>query len=100
MARDWTDTKAIREAILDRMDLYGENVAAVPFSMYQERDHGNILKWVVDIHVKVRRVTEFEITGEGPTCGEALRRAYLALNNQPMVLKNAARTNSTFGVAV
>lgn len=100
MARDWTDTASLREAIFTRMEAYGENCADVPFSEYQQRETGNILKWVVDIHVKVRRVTEFDVTGEGLTLSEALRRAYLALNNEPMVLKNAARTNSTFGVAV
>lgn len=100
MARDWTDTKSIRESIFERMEAYGDNVAEVPFSMYQQREEGNILKWVVDIHVKIKRVTEFEITGEGLTLSEALRRAYLGLNNEPMVLANAARGNATFGVAV
>lgn len=81
------------------MASYGLNIATIPFSAVIElRDEGPV--WVVDLHVKVTRVTEFEVSGEGPTLAEALRRAYLALNNQPMVLRHAASSNEAFGVAV
>lgn len=99
MARDWNDTEAVRRDILDRMDRYGQNVADVPFAQTLECRDGKKV-WIVDIHVKVRRTTEFEISGEGDTLADALRRAYLALNNEPMVLSRAETTNLAFGVAV
>lgn len=101
MARDWSDTKTLKEDIWARMALYGDNVAPIPFCMYQERIEGtNNLKWVVEIHVKVKSVTEFEVIGEDETFAGALRRAYLGLNNETLVLRNADKANAQFGIAV
>lgn len=99
MARDWNDTKSVQGDIFARMALYGMNIASIPFTVYLER-RGDTEVWVVDLHVKVRRTIEFELTGEGPTLPEAMRRAYLALNNEPMVRANAAQGNATFGIAI
>jgi hypothetical protein len=99
VARDWSDEGSVLTDIFARMSGYGANIAAIPYTCYLER-RGETLFWVVDLHVKVSRVTEFEVSGEGPTLQEALRRAYLALNNEPMVLSRAAKSNEAFGVAV
>lgn len=96
MARDWTDKESVRADILSRMAQYGENCAAIPYCESQMGDGS----WVIDIHVKVRGLTEFEIGGAAPTLVDALRRAYLALNNEPMILSRASTANATFGVAV
>lgn len=83
MARDWTDTEETREAILKRMALYGVNIAEVPFCETMER-RGDEHLWVVDLHVKVARKTEFDISVVGETLAEALRRAYLSLSHEPI----------------
>lgn len=99
MARDWTNTRATREDILARMEKFGPNVADIPFSEYQER-RGSACIWVVQLHVKVRGVTEFDVEGEGDTLAEALRRAYLGLNDETRILSTASIGNLAFGVAV
>lgn len=81
------------------MTKFGNNVAPVPLSMTEEYRDGRIV-WVVDIHIKVRRVTEFDISTEGETLSDALRAAYLGLNNELGLLNRAARANLAFGVAV
>jgi hypothetical protein len=99
MARDWSNEQTVRADIFKRMNAYGLNIAPVPYSCVVER-RGEAMVWVVDLHVKVKRVTEFEVTGEGATLEEALRRAYLSLNNERMIRSRAAATNEAFGVAV
>lgn len=99
MARDWDNTELVQDAIFRRMGKYGENVADIPYTVYQERREDG-LWWLVQIHVKVPRVTEFDIEGEGRTVAEAMRSAYLALNNEPMTLQRAEKSNLAFGVAV
>lgn len=81
VARDWADTNETRKGILARMAAFGENVAAFPYSETMEyRETGKV--WVVDIHVKVRRSVEFDISAERPDLHEALRCVYLGLNNE------------------
>lgn len=99
MARDWDDIELVQDAIFNRMGKYGDNVADIPYSVYQERRPDG-LWWLVQIHIKVLKVTEFDIEGEGRTVAEALRSAYLALNNEPMTLQRAATSNLAFGIAV
>lgn len=98
MARDWEkETHQVRGEILDLMGTYGDNVATVPFCEYLELREGEPI-WCVDLHVKVRRKTEFEVSGEGPTLGRALKGAYIRLCNESQILRQAERSNATFGV--
>ena len=92
MARDWTDTQIVKEDILKRMASFGNNIAAIPYASALENRDG-ILTWVVDIHVKVHRVIEFDLSAEGATLGEALRCIYLGLNSEA----NLRRTNGEAG---
>jgi hypothetical protein len=93
VARDWNNLEAIRKDIFKRMETFGENVAPFPYSETREwRIDGSV--WTVDIHIKVLREVEFELTGEGPTLGEALRRVYLGLNSQTNLRRHASLTPS------
>ena len=89
MARDWTDTHSVREDILKRMRAFGENIAPIPYASALEYGEDGSEHWVVDIHVKVRRAVEFDLTGEGKTLADALRCVYLGLNSEA----NLRRTN-------
>lgn len=82
-----------------RLALFGENTADFPIALTQERRDDAIV-WVVLLHVRVHRVTEFEIEAEGLTLSKALRCAYLALNNRPALLQRARKSNAAFGIAV
>lgn len=80
------------------MAKYGENVADVPYSSScEKRDSGYV--WVVDIHVKVLRTIEFDISAEAPTLAEALRKVYLGMNNEDYIRRYAANNASVFGLA-
>jgi hypothetical protein len=81
VARDWNNLEVVREDIFERMGAFGTNVAQFPYSETRELREGKLI-WTVDIHIKVIRQTEFELTGEGETLMEALRRVYLGLNSQ------------------
>lgn len=98
MAKDWEyEISRTRTAIIERMAQYGENSATFPFTMYLEmREEGAI--WCVDIHVRVKRQTEFEVSSEGPTLGNALKRAWICLSNEPMRLRQAKAANDQFGI--
>lgn len=81
MARDWKNTDAVRQDILTRMASFGENIAEFPLAMTMELRNGKPW-WVVDIHIRVRRTIEFDLTGEGEELHVAMRRAYLGLNSE------------------
>lgn len=101
MARDWNDeapTLAALEARL--MALAPGNTAPCPIATSKQQDEFGQWGWVVDIHVRIPRVTEYEVTGVGKTFAGALRRAYLGLNNEPNLRKLSVRTNATFGVTI
>ena len=83
MARDWSNTEETRKLILKRMAEHGVNVAEIPFSEWMER-RGDEHVWVVEVHVKVTRTSEFDVCGEGLTLPEALRTAYLSLTREPI----------------
>lgn len=87
-------------AIHQRMTDFGANTAPMPVSMSQALNEGGELVWMVDLHIRVRGVTEFEISAEGATLAEALRGAYLGMNNRAGLIKNAQRANDAFGIAV
>jgi hypothetical protein len=99
LARDWEVSNTLAD-LKARMARFGVNVAPVPISMVEEYDPGRGMIWVVDIHIKVYRKTEFDISVEGKTLSEALRRAYLGLNNELGLLERADRANRVFEVAV
>lgn len=102
MARDWEVSNTLA-SLKARMAKFGENVAPVPICMTEEtRTDGERFwtMWVVDLHIKVRRVTEFDISTEAETLSEALRKAYLGLNNEEALVAHAARANLAFGVTV
>ena len=93
MARDWNNTPAVREDILNRMAKFGENIAEFPLTQTLERRDGKLV-WVVDIHIKVARLVEFDLTGEGDTLAEALRKVYLGLNSQANLYRNVIHGNT------
>lgn len=99
MARDWEVSNTLAD-LKARMAKFGPNIAAVPISMVEEYTPARGTFWVVDIHIKVYRFTEFDISVEGKTLSEALRRAYLGLNNEMGLLERAHRANRVFEVAV
>lgn len=90
-------------ALHERMANFGENVAPVPLCITMERRcvEG---KWktvyVVDLHVKVIRQTEFDISAEANTVSGALRAAYLGLNNERGLVQRAKESNVAFGVVI
>lgn len=89
MARDWNDTRAVQADILKRMEAFGSNVAPIPYTETMEYREGEGYYWIVDIHVKVRRTVEFDLSAEAQTLAEALRCVYLGLNSEA----NLRRTN-------
>lgn len=99
MARDWNIPDTLARTIA-RLGEFGANTAEFPISMTQERAEDGSLRWVVDIHVRIPRKTEFEISAEGETLSEALRSAYLGLNNPNGVIRRASAANEAFGIAV
>lgn len=99
MARDWERASIVIVDILDRMDKFGKNIATFPFCVTQEIRNGEPV-WVVDIHVKVKNKTEFDISSEGATLSQALKGAYLGLNNEEGISAQAQRANQAFGVTV
>lgn len=98
MARDWEVSNTLA-SVKARMAQFGANVAPCPIAMTEEFRDGQTV-WVVDLHIRVRRVTEFDISTEGSTLSEALRAAYLGLNNEAGLRLRASRANEAFGVAV
>lgn len=98
MARDWEPFSTLID-IRTRMSHFGKNIAPFPLCISEELRDGKTV-WIVDLHVKVYRVTEFDITSEGDTLGAALRGAYLGLNNERGLVAHAERTNGQYGVAV
>lgn len=95
MARDWSE-EATLTALEDRLArLAPDNTAPIPIAATKEDG-----RWTVDVHVRIPRVTEYEVAGSDTTLAGALRRAYLALNNEPHVREKADASNRRFGVEV
>lgn len=81
------------------MAQFGVNTAPCPIAMTEEYRDGRTI-WTVDIHVRVHRVTEFDISTESSSLAGALRAAYLGLNNEVGLRLRASRANQTFGIEV
>jgi hypothetical protein len=101
VARDWEDCESVLSDMRKRMDRFGKNVAPVPLCITEEYDRDtDVTQWVVDLHIKVVGVTEFDLQGYGSTRSAAIRRAYLGLNREESLITDAAKSNLLFGVAV
>ncbi len=100
MARDWTEVETTH-LLEDRLaKLADGNTAEFPISCSKQKNDLGEWVWVVDIHVRIPRVTEYEVTGFAPTLAGALRRAYLGMNSEALLRKNSNAANLQFGVAV
>lgn len=77
-----------------------ENAAEFPLSCYKTKNEGGELVWFVEAHVRIPKVTEYEVTGEDKTLAEAARRAYLALNSEARLRGLSDAANKQFGVEV
>ena len=98
MARDWEISETL-ELLKTKMATYGENSAEVPMAMSYEMTENGWM-WVVNAHIRVRGVTEFDIDAAEPLLSAALRRVYLGFNNTPGLVRRAARANEAFGITV
>lgn len=76
------------------------NTAPLPITAAKEQQDDGSYLWTVDIHVRIPRITEYEVSGRDTSLAGALRRAYLALNNEPHVRKQANIANKNFGIEV
>lgn len=68
------------------------NVAPIPIATAKEDG-----KWTVDLHVKIPRVTEYEVSSEGDSLADALARAATALTHQSDLRDRATRNAHAFG---
>lgn len=101
MARDWNDETATLTALEARVaSIAPENLAPIPIAMSLERQDDGQLMWRVDVHIKIYRVTEYDVEGWGISPPDALRRAYLALNSEARLRGLANAANVQFGIAV
>ena len=100
MARDWSEP-ATFAALEERLQLIApDNTAPIPIACSQERDAiTGELVWIVDIHVRIPRVTEYDTQGAGKTLAGALRRAYLGLNAAPHFARMQAHIATSDGFA-
>lgn len=82
MTHSWleADTHAMIESKLAQVA--PDNIAPIPIASAKERQPDGSYLWNVDLHVKIRGVTEYDVQGTGPTLAAALRSAYLGLNNE------------------
>jgi hypothetical protein len=69
-----------------------DNIAPIPVAIWQEDG-----KWSVEVHVRVRRVTEYEVCGTGATLSDALANARRALANENTNVRQASINAETFG---
>lgn len=74
------------------------NVAEYPISTAYQQDERGDWVWVVDIHIHIPRVTEYEVTASDATFAGAIRKAYLGLNNEANLRRWADGSNRAFGV--
>lgn len=98
MARNWTTDETLAD-IIKRMEEYGPNVAEFPIAMTRETSDMGELVWVVNLHVRIKRVTEFEIEAMSTILADALRKAYIGLNNPNGVMNRARDGNEAFNVS-
>lgn len=79
-------------AVLERVA--PANIAPIPIAFMQEDG-----QWSVDIHVRIRGVTEYEVTGTGDTLSDAIANAQRHLSQQTRNERQASLDSDTFTVA-
>jgi hypothetical protein len=72
-----------------------DNIAPQPIGMMLEGD-----TWFVDVTVRIRGVTDYEVAGDGKTLADALAKARGNLANQEFNLNRAARDAARYGYAL
>lgn len=72
-----------------------DNIAPIPIAM--ALDEG---KWTVDIHVKIKGVKEYEVTGTDAILSRAIQLAYRGLANQTNVNRNSATNQKIWGYEI
>lgn len=78
-----------------------DNTAPVPIGIAkQQHEITGEWIWVVDVHVRIPRITEYEIAGADTTFEGAVRKAYLGMNSEKRLRNQADIANKKFGVAV
>jgi len=95
VARDW-NTEPVDELERRLRDIAPNNTAPYPLEIVL--DSRGI--WTVDIHVRIPRITEYELTGVGETLLQALERAHWGLDRETENRKHADAANRKFGVEV
>jgi hypothetical protein len=98
VARDWTFEPTL-QALEERLKrLAPNNTASVPLTITAEPGLNGAWTWTVDLHVRIPRLTEYEVTATGDTVSAAIRKAYLGLNNEALIRKRSDVSNAKFGV--
>lgn len=68
------------------------NIAPIPLAVWQEDG-----RWNVEVHVRIRRVTEYEVAGSGVTLSDALANAKRALAHEEQNTRQGRSNAETFG---
>ena len=76
------------------------NTAQIPVAVSQELTEDGTMLWVVDIHVRIPRITEYDLTTSAPSYAVALKKAVASLNSESRIRRHANWANERFGVAV
>ena len=95
MARDWTDTDSINDLHRRLCRVAPDNKAPIPLSVSFENG-----KWHVDVHVRIARKTEYEISGVHKDLLEAIKRVHWGLDRELANTMYRNASNRRFGVAV
>jgi hypothetical protein len=74
------------------------NTAPIPLAMNQEYLDGSLV-WYVMIHVRLPRVTEYEVEAHADTLPDALSHAAYALGKQHLLRTAATRDGEVYGYA-
>jgi hypothetical protein len=99
VARDWKFEPTL-QALEERLKrLAPHNTASVPLTITAEPGLNGAWVWTVDIHVRIPRTTEYEVTATGDTVAAAVRKAYLGLNNEALIRKRSDAANRQFGLS-
>lgn len=98
MARDWSEGETLALLEMRVAERAPGNTAPFPISCSKQQDDLGNWVWVVDVHVRIPGVTEYEVTGSSTTFADALRRAYLGLNNEWNLRRTADAANRLYGI--
>ena len=79
-------------AVLDR--IAPANIASIPIAAMLEDG-----QWSVDVHVRIKGVTEYEITGTGEPLSDAITNAQRQLAHRSYNERKAKRDSQAYGLA-